>query len=58
MLGANDLTCKIAVLDSGIDLENYESHVMKYIEYTEKTDGEVFLIQMVMVHCVVRLCFQ
>lgn len=40
MLGVSVLPCKIAILDSGIDLENYESHVMKYIEYTEEPDGE------------------
>lgn len=32
------MPCKIAVLDSGVDLENYESHVLKYIEYTEEPD--------------------
>lgn len=34
------LACKIAIVDSGIDLDFYKNHVIKYVEYTENTGDE------------------
>ena len=34
------LACRIAIIDSGIDLDFYENNVIKYVEYTEETGDE------------------
>ena len=50
------LVCKIAIIDSGIDLDFYKNHVIKYVEYAEET--KVNMIQTDTVRCAVRLCFR
>ena len=37
---SNGAACKVAIVDSGIDLNLYESHVVKYVEYAENAGNE------------------